>query len=70
MTIYGDPKKRVWSGRHNKWVFCGYRYHCPICDDEHGGQLNYPVKGDRVCPSHPRFEFKHLPKKLWPSWAI
>ena len=69
MANYGDPKKRVWNGRHSKWVYCGYRYICPLCGDKHGGRRGYPIKGSRICPSHIRSEFKDLPKKLWPSWV-
>jgi hypothetical protein len=62
-------RKRVWSGRHNKVVFASYRYSCPLCKDEHGGEPGDHVKGERVCAKHLRTEYYHLPKKFWPREA-
>jgi hypothetical protein len=42
-------RKRVWSGRHKKWVFAAYRYYCPKCKLEHGGEPGDEVKGERLC---------------------
>jgi hypothetical protein len=76
------PKR--WSGRHKKWVFASKVHWCPLCNERHGGvgpaDVGYeeggpydrkkgPVKGTRVCEAHMLHEFKHLPKKEWPSWA-
>jgi len=65
-------RKRVWSGRHNKWVFASNRYLCPICKMTWGGGEdpdNEPITGERVCNGHELEQFKHLPKKVWPRWA-
>jgi hypothetical protein len=63
-TKPGEPfkKPRVWSGRHNKWVYASKVYRCPKCGDKWGGadagfeaggpydRTSDPV-GDRTCPA-------------------
>ena len=64
-------RKRVWSGKHGKWVWAGHAWTCPLCKEVHGGSMQDKAvpKGEKVCNSHTLSEFKHLPKKLWPGWA-